>query len=102
MFDVSFEKQDKQLTAIVTGSLDAITAPELENQLVDNLDDVEKLILDFAGVDYISSAGIRVLLATEHYLQKRGGNAKLIHVSDRIVKIFKLVGFMNVMEIECD
>ena len=70
----------KTLTAALGGRLDTTTAPELEAKLKSSLDGVDELILDFKDLEYISSAGLRVLLSTQKIMMKRGG-MKVVHVS---------------------
>ena len=55
--------------------------------------------MDFSAVEYISSGGLRMLLATEQLLEQRGGSMKLIHANEYIIEVFELVGFMDVVEV---
>ncbi len=87
------------LTFALTGRLDTTTAPELEARLGASLDGVEALTFDFAGLDYISSAGLRVLLAAQK-LMNRQGSMKIIHVNETIMEIFDVTGFSDILTIE--
>ena len=87
------------LTIRLTGRLDTMTAPELEKELKTALDGVENLTLDLDALDYISSAGLRVLLSTQKRMGRRGG-MKLTHVSAAIMEIFEVTGFIDILTIE--
>ncbi len=95
-----FEKQGSVLTVKPEGRLDTATSPVLESELRPYLDGVQDLIIDFTKVDYISSGGFRVLLATEQQLENHGGSMKIIHVNKHIIEIFELVGFMDMVAVE--
>jgi len=81
------------------GRLDTTTAPNLEKELKSSLDDVTELIMDFEKLEYISSAGLRVLLSAQKTMNKQG-EMKLIHVNDTIMEIFKVTGFSDILTIE--
>ena len=81
------------------GRLDTITAPELEAALNDSLNSAESLVLDFAGLEYVSSAGLRVLLAAQKRMGKKGGMT-VTHVSEPIMEIFEVTGFSDILTIE--
>ena len=80
------------------GRLDTVTAPELENSLKDSLEGVTELILDFEKLEYISSAGLRVLLAAQKTMSKQG-SMKLLHVNETIMEIFEVTGFSDILTI---
>ena len=102
MSETVFDKQGTVLHVRPESRLDTITAPALERGLNQYLDDVQEIIMDFTNVEYISSGGIRVLLAAEQKLENRGGSLKLIHVNDLIMEVFELVGFMDMVSVEAD
>ena len=87
------------LNIAISGRVDTTTAPALENELKDSYDSCESLILDFAQVEYISSAGLRVLLSAQKVMSKKGG-MKLVNVSRDIMEIFKVTGFTDILTIE--
>ena len=95
-----FEKQGKVLTVKPKGRLDAATAPVLEKEMWPYLQNAQEVVMDFAGVEYISSGGLRVMLATEQFLEDHDGNMRLIHVNEHIMEIFELVGFMDIVKVE--
>ncbi len=81
------------------GRLDTVTAPELEQELRESLDGVSTLMLDFEKLDYISSAGLRVLLSAQKIMAKQG-EMKLRRVNDTIMEIFEVTGFSDILTIE--
>ena len=96
---ISKELQDHALTVKVEGRIDTNTSPDLEMELKESLDGVEELIFDFQGVDYISSAGLRVLLSAQKTMNKQG-NMKLTNVRSEIMEIFEVTGFTDILTIE--
>lgn len=94
------KKQDgNDLTISLTGRLDTTTAPELDNDLKASLDGVEKLVFDFSGLEYISSAGLRVLLSAQKVMNKQGSMV-VKNVSEEINEIFEVTGFVDILSIE--
>ena len=83
----------------ITGRLDTITAPELDAEIKQNMDAIDCLVLNFKGVEYISSAGLRVLLSTQKSMSKKG---KMIikEVNDTVMEIFNITGFVDILTIE--
>lgn len=88
-----------ELTIAPEGRLDTITAPELEAELKTSLEGVTALTFDFEKLDYISSAGLRVLLAAQKIMAKQGA-MKVIRVNDVIMEIFEVTGFSDILTIE--
>ena len=84
----------------VEGRLDAESAPKLR-AVVETLDEVSDLTLDFSKLDYISSAGLRVLLSAQKLMAKKGGMT-LRHVSEAIMEIFEVTGFVDILNIVND
>ena len=81
------------------GRLDTVTAPELEQALKESLDGVSELSLDFQGLEYISSAGLRVLLSAQKTMNRQG-EMKITHVNETIMEIFEVTGFTDILTIE--
>ena len=81
------------------GRLDTNTSPELEKELRETLPGVSALELDFENLDYISSAGLRVLLSAQK-LMSRQGEMKVTHVNETIMEIFEVTGFTDILTIE--
>lgn len=88
-----------ELTITLTGRLDTITAPQLEAELKTSLEGVENLALDFSGLDYLSSAGLRVLLAAQKQMNKQGCMV-VRNVNETISDIFDVTGFCDILTIE--
>ena len=81
------------------GRLDTASAPSLEKELVSSLDGVRSLILDFEKVEYVSSAGLRVLLLAMKLLHNKG-KMKLVHVNELVGEVFEVTGFADLLTIE--
>ena len=86
------------MTVALTGRLDTTTAPELERELVD-LEGVTTLTLDLKSLEYISSAGLRVLLGAQKKMSKQG-SMKVTNVCDTILEVFEITGFSDILTIE--
>lgn len=87
------------LTIALEGRLDTSTAPELEAELKSSLDGVSQLVFDMEKLDYISSAGLRVLLSAQKTMTKKG-QMKVIHVNETVMEIFEVTGFSDILTIE--
>ena len=97
--EIKLTKQDKDLLVAPEGRLDTMTAPQLEAALKDALDGVGTLTLDLEKLEYISSAGLRVLLSTQKAMAKQG-EMKLIHVNETVMEVFEITGFSEILTIE--
>ena len=87
------------LTIELVGRLDTTTAPQLEAELKQSISGVEKLVLNFAALEYLSSAGLRVLLAAQKVMNKQG-EMIIKNVNDTINEIFEVTGFIDILTIE--
>lgn len=87
------------ITITVEGRLDTVTAPDLEKEINASIADVKELILDFAGLDYISSAGLRLLLSAQKKMAAQG-SMKVVHVNDVVNEVFNITGFCDILTIE--
>ena len=90
---------DNELTFALEGRLDTVTAPGLESQIKSSLDGISSLIFDFSKLEYISSAGLRVLLAAQK-IMNRQGKMKICNINDTIAEIFEVTGFSDILTIE--
>ena len=88
-----------ELTINLIGRLDTATAPQLEAELKQNISGVEKLVLNFAALEYLSSAGLRVLLAAQKVMNKQG-EMIIRNVNETIAEIFEVTGFSDILTIE--
>ena len=88
-----------ELTINIVGRLDTATAPQLESEFKQNIGGVETLILDFAGLEYLSSAGLRVILSAQKVMNRQG-EMIIRHVNETINEIFEVTGFIDILTIE--
>ncbi len=88
------------LTIALEGRLDTQTSPELEKVLDSSLDSVESLRFDFTGLEYISSAGLRVLLSSQRTMNRQNGNMVVSNVNSNIMDVFQVTGFEDILTIE--
>ncbi|MDD4525836.1 MAG: STAS domain-containing protein [Lachnospiraceae bacterium] len=93
------KKDDIKLTVALTGRLDTITAPELETSLKDDIDGVTELDFDFSNLEYISSAGLRVLLSAQKIMNKQGSTV-VKNANDMIKDAFDVTGFSDILKVE--
>ena len=92
-------KKSAELTTIeIVGRLDTITAPALDKTINDDLGDTKNLVLDLKGMEYISSAGLRVLLGAQKKMQKIG-SMKVINVCPEVMDVFEMTGFADILVI---
>lgn len=89
---------EKEVTLILEGRLDTSTAPQLEKE-IQGLDDVTCLRLDFEKLDYLSSAGLRVILIAQKKMN-RCGEMIISHVNETIMEVFEVTGFVDILTIE--
>ena len=93
------QKNGTALTIALAGRLDTTTAPELEAAINDNLNGITELTLDFSGLEYISSAGLRVLLLAQRLMHGQGG-MKVLHCNEIVKEVFDVTGFADILTIE--
>ena len=98
--NIESQRDGKTLTVRPEGRVDTMTAPTLQQWLEAELGDADKLIVDFSKVNYISSAGLRVLLTYAQEMEDRGGSIKAVCVSKMIHKVFSLTGFLEIMNVD--
>lgn len=98
MFNVIKKTEESTTTFYLEGRLDTNTAPQLESALAEATD-ANKLVLDFEKMNYVSSAGLRVLLIAQKKMNALGG-MKLVNVSEPIMEIFEVTGFVDILDIE--
>ena len=98
--EVKFNKQDSNLTVVISGNIDTVTAPELDAKLQENIAGVKDIVLDFAAVDYISSAGLRVILMTNQLMEDVDGNMTIKNVNEDVRDVFEMTGFDSLLNLE--
>ena len=86
-------------TLIIAGRLDTQTAPELEKEIDETLSGVKDLTFDMTALEYISSAGLRVILKAQKIMNTKG-SMKLVGVNDNIMEVFDITGFLDILTIE--
>ena len=98
--DVTFEikRNAEQLTVIARGRLDAQTAPQLADEMREALDGVEEVVFDLSELEYISSAGMRVLLASYKLMRKREGAMRVENAQDDVMETLEMSGFASLFE----
>ena len=93
-------KRNAEETVIeLVGRLDTTTAPALDKTINGDLEGTKNLVMDFKGLEYISSAGLRVLLGAQKKMQKIG-SMKLINVCEEVMEVFEMTGFADILTIE--
>ena len=97
--NIKKKKEGNTLNIIISGRIDTVTAPEVDSFVNQNLDGVESLILDFKEVNYVSSAGLRVLLSLQKKMMVKG-EMKLVNVNDAVNDVFEVTGFDEILTYE--
>ncbi|MBR6399866.1 MAG: STAS domain-containing protein [Firmicutes bacterium] len=92
-------KEDNKLIVAVGGRLDTTTAPTLEAELKNDMDDVKELVFDISELEYISSAGLRVLLTAQKVMNKQG-KMTVKGANEAVMEIFEVTGFVDILDIE--
>ena len=96
---IEIKKSQEETVIEIVGRLDTITAPALDKTINEDIDDTKNLILDVKGMEYISSAGLRVLLGAQKKMQKIG-SMKVINVCEEVMDVFEMTGFADILVIE--
>lgn len=91
--------EGKVLNIAIVGRLDTTTAPQLEAELKSSLNDVEELVFDLSKLEYISSAGLRVLLSCQKVMNAQG-SMKITNVIPEVMEVFEITGFTEILTIE--
>ena len=96
---IEIKKNAQDTTIEIVGRLDTTTAPSLEKTINEDIADTKNLILDLKGLEYVSSAGLRVLLGAQKKMQKIG-SMKVINVCENVMEVFEITGFADIFAIE--
>lgn len=99
MLTITKKAEGRHLWLALKGRLDTTTAPQLDAALAGALDDVDALTLDFSGLEYLSSSGLRVLLSAQRTMNRQG-SMKITHVNEAIQEIFDITGFSEILTLE--
>ena len=97
--EIKKELQGDNLTISLQGRLDAITSPDLDKVIQTDLNGITALTFDFAELDYVASAGLRVLLMAQKKMNKQG-DMKIINVCDDVKDVFEMTGFLDFLNVE--
>jgi anti-anti-sigma factor len=98
--NVTKDYNEKELTLAVEGRVDTITSQDLEKEINAEIGNFDSLVMDFTYLEYISSAGLRVLIATQRKLDDSEASLSIINVNDTVGEIFKMTGLDNILKIE--
>ena len=96
---IEIKRNSEETIIEIAGRLDTTTAPALDKTINQDITDVTKLVIDVKGLEYISSAGLRVLLGAQKKFQK-SGSMKLINVCEAVMEVFEMTGFADILTIE--
>lgn len=99
--NIDKKRNGTELIITVEGRLDTITAPQLEAELKHSVGEIERLIFDFASLEYISSAGLRVLLSAQKVMNRQGAMV-IRNVNEMVMEIFEITGFVDILTIETE
>ena len=97
--NIAKTSEGTKLTLALEGRLDTTTAPQLEAEVRDALTGVNELVLDFSQLEYLSSAGLRVILAAQKLMNKQG-KMVIHHVNEIIMEVFEVTGFSDILTTE--
>ena len=98
--NITKKVEGEKLTVALEGRLDTLTAPELEESLSSALEGIKELVLDLSGLEYLSSAGLRVVLSTFKTVSAAEGKMTICNANEMVSKVFELTGFGNIVAIE--
>ncbi len=96
---ISTKNENGKLTIFVSGRMDTVSAPELEQAIKSNIDDAQELVLDLSEMSYTSSAGLRVLLVAHKLMSKKGGMT-VTGVNESVMEVLEITGFSDILDIK--
>ena len=96
---IEVRKTETEIILNVIGRFDTTTAPSLEKTITDDVAETDNLVLDLSKLEYVSSAGLRVILGAQKKMQKLG-SMKVVNVCDAVMEIFEMTGFADILSIE--
>ena len=97
--NITKKQEEDKLTIALEGRLDTVTAPQLEGELRTAVNGISELVFDLGKLDYVSSAGLRVLLSAQKVMNRQG-SMTVCHVKPEIMEIFEVTGFVDLLNIE--
>lgn len=96
---INVEKNEMVTKVSIAGRLDTTTAPAFEEEIIKITEGATELVLDFADLEYVSSAGLRVILKTQKAMKTKG-SMKIINVNEMVMEVFEITGFVDILTIE--
>ena len=99
MLNITKTVEESSICFALEGRLDTITSPELEKELKESIGDKSELVFDFENLEYISSAGLRVLLSAQKIMNKQGSMV-VKNVNETVMEVFEVTGFSDILTIE--
>lgn len=97
--EYNIDKQDSKVTVDVSGRIDTTTAPQLEEAILPELDGATEVVIDFKNLEYISSAGLRLLLMLQKKMNAANGTFKIMNVNDFVMEVLEMTGFKDILTI---
>ncbi len=98
--DIKSKVTGEKMEVVLSGVLDTRTAPELEKEVMGRIGEVNEIVFDFAELEYLTSAGLRILLAAQQEMEDKDGTMVLHNVNEDIMEVFDTTGFVDVLTIE--
>ena len=96
---IEIKKNNEETVIEIVGRLDTVTAPALDKTINEDIGDTKNLVLNIKGLEYISSAGLRVILGAQKKMQKIG-SMKVTNVCEAVMEVFEMTGFADILTIE--
>ncbi|HJJ38579.1 MAG TPA: STAS domain-containing protein [Methanocorpusculum sp.] len=97
--DILIENDGRTVIIKPAGNIDFVSAPELDDAVVREAADAEKLVFDFSAVNYIASAGIRTILNADELMESKGG-IKIVHANPNVMAVFEMTGINSIIDVE--
>lgn len=97
--NIKKKTNESEMIMYISGRMDTSTAPQFEVEIKSSLDGISKLVLDFENLEYVSSAGLRVILAAQKIMNKQG-EMIIKNVSEVVYEVFEITGFVDILTIE--
>lgn len=97
--NIEMSADKKNVTVHLTGEVDSLNAPDIEEKIMEKIPVAEEIIIDAAGLEYISSSGLRMLLVTQKAMKNKGGHMTVKHVSEDVMDVFNVTGFAKLLDI---
>jgi len=96
---INKKHENEKITLVLDGRLDTTTAPQLQDVLIPAFDEAKEVVLDFANLAYVSSAGLRVLLMGQKTAKAKSASMMVCNVSEEIMEVFEMTGFADMLTI---